>query len=418
MSKNTKLSGQPVICQLLSFIPFHIIDKAVEKHQSDRYYKTMSTKKQLVFILYGVLTKCQSLNSLCKNLLFLEDKLMYAGVDKLPAASTLSDANASRSSVVFGEIYSLLYEHYREFLSDSYLTMKINGEADPKNVVVFDSTTITLFVDIFKGAGRNPITGKKKGGLKAQLALPLHCFVPEIIHLHQAAQNDRVFLGQLDYPSGTILVFDKGYVNYAKFEEWSIAGVGYVTRLNDNADYRVEGSTVAHCSEYANGGIITDQAILLKGNHRARLVTYKDPFSGKVLRFLTNIFDFQAMTIAMLYKCRWNIEVLFKQLKQSFQLSYFFSDSAEGIKTQVWVTLIANLLFTVIHRQLKEAEQFITLVSMASNNLGSYVCFMSLIKHKKLKSEERNLKIVQTTIFDYMKGGVFDTNEKYASNSS
>lgn len=418
MSKNTKLSGQPVICQLLSFIPSHIIDKAVETHQSDRYYKTMSTKKQLVFLLYGVLTRCQSLNSLCKNLLFLEDKLIYAGVDKLPATSTLSDANVNRPSEVFGEIYKLLFEHYRNFLSDSYLTMKINGEADPKNVVVFDSTTISLFVDIFKGAGRNPIDGKKKGGLKAQCALPLNCFVPEVVHLHKAAQNDRVFLGQLDYPSGTILVFDKGYVNYTKFEEWSVDGVGYVTRLNDNADYVIEGSIVPHCSEYANGGIIKDEVIILKGDHRARLVTYKDPFSGKILRFLTNIFDFQAMTIAMLYKCRWIIEVLFKQLKQNFQLSYFFSDSAQGIKTQVWVALIANLLFTVVHRQLKESEHFLTLVSMASNNLGSYVCLVSLIRQNKLKPQDRDLKIVQLTIFDCMKGGVFYKNEKNTMDTS
>jgi IS4 transposase len=418
MSKNTKLSGQPVICQLFSFIPDHIITEAVEKHQSDRYYKTMTTKKQLIFILYGVLTKCHSLNSLCKNLLFLEDKLMYIGVDQLPATSTLSDANKNRDSHVFGDIYSLLYKHYSHVLSDSYLSMKINGEADPRDVIIFDSTTVSLFVDIFKGAGRNPIDGKKKGGLKVQCTLPLSGFVPDVVHIHEAAQNDRVFLGQLNYPAGTILVFDKGYVKYDKYEEWSKTGLKYVTRLNENADYITLESTVFHYSEYANGGIIKDETILLKGCHRARLVTYKDPISGKVLKFLTNLFDFQAITIAMLYKCRWIIEVLFKQLKQNFELSYFFSDSSEGIKTQIWVALIANLLFSVIHRQLKEAEQFLTLVSMASNNLGSYICFVSLIKQKSLRTEDRDLKIIQLSLFDCIGGGVLQKREKPALNSS
>ena len=101
MGKNTNLAGQPVICQLLSFLPRQIVDFCVSQHQSDRYYKTMTTWKQLVFMLYGVVTKCHSLNSLCKNLLFLEDRLTYLGIDKLPAVSPLSDANINRDSVVF-----------------------------------------------------------------------------------------------------------------------------------------------------------------------------------------------------------------------------------------------------------------------------------------------------------------------------
>ena len=105
MPKNTNLAGQPVICQLLSFLPREIIDNCVDSHQSDSYYKTMATWKQLVFLLYGVVTKSHSLNTLCKNLLFLEDKLIYLGIDKLPAVSTLSDTNINRSSEVFASIY-------------------------------------------------------------------------------------------------------------------------------------------------------------------------------------------------------------------------------------------------------------------------------------------------------------------------
>jgi hypothetical protein len=99
MGKNTNLAGQPVICQLLSFLPREILDRCVADHQSDRYHKTLTTYKQLVFMFYGVATRCYSVNSLCKNLLFLEDKLTYPGIDKLPAVSTLSDANINRSSL-------------------------------------------------------------------------------------------------------------------------------------------------------------------------------------------------------------------------------------------------------------------------------------------------------------------------------
>ena len=121
------------------------------------------------------------------------------------------------------------------------------------------------------------------------------------------------------------------------------------------------------------GGIISDQKICLGEGLEARLVVFKDYVSGKVLRFVSNMFDYDVMTIVQLYKYRWNIEVLFKQLKQNFELCYFFSDSTEDIKSQIWIALIAQLIFSVIHRQIKEAEAFVTLVNVASNNMTSYV---------------------------------------------
>lgn len=416
MEQNTKLTGQPIICQLFSFIPEEIIQQAVKEYQSDHYYKTLTTKKQLVFLFYGVITRCKSLNSLCKNLLFLENKLMYIGIDKLPATSTLSDANINRCSDVFGKIYFLLYQHYSKSLSDSYGSFFNTTEIDAFKVILFDATTISLFVDVYKGAGRNPIDGKKKGGLKIQAAMPLSGSVPDVIHLHPAAMNDKNFLGQLNYPKGTIYVFDKGYVNYRIYEQWTQQGIFFVSRLNENASYSTLSHTTNDITEYAAGGIIKDETILFENSHKARLVTYKDPRTGKVLKFISNMFDCSALTIALLYKCRWNMEVLFKQLKQNFELSYFFSDSKEGIKTQIWIALIANLLFTVIHKMIKECEQFITMVSMASNNMGSYVCLISLFKSKRLTEIERNLEIIQLELFNLTKG-VFSKLQNYRPKS-
>ena len=415
MGKNTNLSGQPIICQLLSFIPFEIIKECVGDHKSDYYYKTMSTYRQLVFILYGVISRCHSLRNLCKSLLFLEDKLCYLGIDKLPAISTLSDANIKRNSDVFGSIYHNLYKNYSRYLSDSYIRMFIGGEVDPTKVEVFDSSTVSLFVDVFKGAGRNSLNGKKKGGLKIHAKMPLSGFTPDFIDLTEAASNDKNFLGQLNPAPGTIYVFDKGYVNYKVWKQWTKQGVFYVTRLNDNADYEVLVGQPNHISQYAAGGIISDQIIRLNSDEtvlEARLIIYKDPVSGKVLKFISNMFDYQATTVIQLYKYRWSIEVLFKQIKQNFELGYFFSDSSEGIKTQIWIALIANLIFTVIHRQVKECELFVTIVSMASNNLGSYRCLITLLKRKPPSDDERNIKIVQCELFNNQRGGVFESKGK------
>jgi len=405
MDKSTNFSGQPILCQLLSYIPRDLVDQSVSAHQSDYYYKTMTSYKQMVFLMYGIITKCHSLNNLCKNLVFLEDKLMYLGIDSLPAKSTLSDANMNRDSIVFATLYGKLYEYYKDTLNPAHCGF-IEDEIDMSKVSLFDSSTISLFVDIFKGSGRNSMTGKKKGGLKIHAKLPLTGFVPDLIHITEAACNDKYFLGQLNLASGTINVFDKGYVNYSVWEEWTKNGVFYVTRQNENASFNVVSGKVNHISEYANGGIISDQIIFLECGLKARLIKYLDYVSGNTLCFISNMFDYKADTIILLYKYRWNIEVLFKRLKQNFELSYFFSDSSEGIKSQIWIALIAHLLFSVIHRQIKEAEMFATLVSVAANNMGSYLSIIKVMKARKLNSDERNLKIVQMEIFEVRKGGV------------
>ena len=409
MHKNTNLAGQPVICQLLSFLPRHLVDSCVSDHQSDRYYKTMTTWKQLVFMLYGVVTKCYSLNSLCKNLLFLEDRLTYLGIDRLPAVSTLSDANINRESEVFASIYHQLLVHYKDELRPVESSF-LDGEVDTGKVMIFDSSTISLFVDILKGAGRNPITGKKKGGLKIHAKLPLGGFVPDLIHITAAACNDKSFLGQLVVEKGAIYVFDKGFVNYQKWSEWSEQGAYFVTRLNENADFQVLEGKPNHISEYANGGVISDQVIMLnpsKNPLKARLIIYKDPLTGQILEFVSNMFDHKDRTIILLYKYRWNIELFFKRLKQNFELGYFYSDSMEGIKTQVWIALIANLLFSVIHRQCKEAELFVTIVNLAAINMCSYISLIKIVRSGRLSEQDRDLQKVQLELFILKQGGVF-----------
>jgi len=168
--------------------------------------------------MYGIITKRHSLNNLCKNLVFLEDKLMYLGINNLPAKSTLSDADMNRDSDVFATLYRKLYEYHKDVLNPAHCGF-IEDEIDMSKVSLFDSSTISLFVDIFKGAGRNSMTGKKKGRLKIHTKIPLTGFVPDLIHITEAACNDKYFLGQLKLAPGTINIFDKGYVNYSVWEE-------------------------------------------------------------------------------------------------------------------------------------------------------------------------------------------------------
>jgi IS4 transposase len=405
--QDIKKGGMPIISQLISYIPLHIIDQAVEEHESDKYYKRLKTKEHLAFILYGIIGKLESLNALVKSLAFLGKALIYFGITQLPARSTLADANRNRKSDVFGKIYLLLADYYKIQLSGSYLNGMIDKKIDMKNVKIFDSTTFTLFVDVFTGAGRNKIEGKKKGGIKAHILLSLHSLVPEIVWMSAASKNDKDFLGQLNPQKGEIYVFDKGYVNYNYYSNWTELGVFFVTRLNENGKYEVLESKEILERDAEMDGVIKDEIIMLNtsnGPLRARLITFKSLTTAKTYTFLSNLFEVSATTIAKLYKNRWEIEPFFKQLKQNFELKGFFSDSQEGIKTQIWVALIANLIFTVIHRQIKQDEAFSAMVQMARANMGSFIRFIDVLKVKYWRGNEKNVEKIQLDLFKILEG--------------
>jgi len=326
---------------------------------------------------------------------------------ELPARSTLSDGNCNRNPEVFEKLYGLLYEYYAPIIGNEVCCFFKDSEG-LKKIEIIDSSTITLFGELFKGAGRNTINGVKKGGLKIHTKLPLGGFVPNMVYVTEAACNDKDFLGQLNFQPNTIYLYDKGYVNYKRWEEIISREAYFVTRLNKNAKFETIEEKVYDAVNYADGGLISDKIVELsssKSTINLRLVTYKDPESGKVLKFITNLFEYNYMTIAQLYKYRWGIEVFFKKLKQNFELSYFYSDSSNGIKSQIWIVLIANLLMSVIQVMTKQKEDFSTVVSMAANNMTSYLSLIGIIMQQR-PSKKPNIRIIQLNFFRKT-GGVF-----------
>ena len=382
MSKSNKKfnAGHPIFAQLMGLIPDQVFSKAVVDTGADRYYKKMKVKDHFICLFYGVLTRNSSLRAVCKNIALLGTKLISIGLKRLPSKSTLSDANRKRDSNFFAVLYMGLYKHYKTSLKTNWLN--IGGEVSPDKVEIFDSTTITLFKEILKGAGRNSIDGKKKGGIKAFTKMNLSQGVPDFICYKPASTNENTFLKVLNLRVGSIAVFDKGFNRYKYFDEWTRHNRFFVTRLKENAKYEV----ISENDTSSTPDIVKDQNILLRYREKQssrtvtlRLVTYCDPVSGEILEFLTNLTEYTAMTIALLYKNRWVIEVLFKQIKQNFELKYFLSDSENGIKTQIWIALILNLMFTVLHRRIKEAEDFSTMVQVAAKNLCSYINLQSFL---------------------------------------
>jgi hypothetical protein len=349
------------------------------------------------------MNNCTSLREVTQGIAAYGDKLNHLGLTYTPPRSTLSDANANRKEAFFGVLYQKLYQRNRELLSDSQPEKTLL-----KRMFLIDSTTISLFKAIMKCVGRKAINGKSKGGIKVHTMLNAYEKVPQLIHFTPAATHDHTFLSKLELQAHQIAIFDRAYVDYMQYDKWTSQGVHFVTRLKDNAVY--EGLEDIDISDSCPYEYIKDEkiSIIYKSDQKKektvilRRVVYYDVEKKKLLQFLTNIFDMDTQQIGLLYKQRWQIELLFKQLKQNFPLKYFLGDNENAIKIQIWCTLIANLLFTVVKKGLKEKISFSNLVSFTRQHLFSYHKLTDLINktEKEWRAKYQPKQTAQKSMFD------------------
>lgn len=383
MDKGKNFVGQPILSQILACIPTSTIQKAIRKHNSNHYYKRIPFRVHLVSLLYGVFSYCNGLRELCEGMLACEGKLAHLGLDKAPAKSTLSDANTRRSYLVFESLYFDLLKKYHSFISDS----RLKG-LSIRNLKIIDSSTIRLFSDILQGVGRNPLDGsKKKGGIKVHAMMDAFSGVVEFVRITAAKAHDRLFLYKLDLPANSFLVFDKAYNDYKQFEKWSKEQIWFVTRMKENAVYHVTKVLVDKTKKKHAKGVVKDQLVTVGYKNtvgdivrvKLRRITFIAP-DGKRFIFLTNNILIPASQLAQIYKYRWMIELLFKQIKQNFPLRYFWGNSENAIKMQVYCVLIAQLLMVVIRKKAATKKSFANMITVIRLHLMSYVSLLEFIR--------------------------------------
>lgn len=377
MNKSTHFSGHPIIKQLLSLIPRSIITRTASCFDSDRYYKTCKTHEHLVSMLYAVLSGVSSLRELSTVMLACEGKLSHLGLENFPKRSTLSDANSKRTSEVFASIYYALLSRYGGFLSDSSsLGLPV------KHLKIVDSTTISLFSDILKGVGRNPINGKKKGGIKMHTMINALQDVPCLVRFSSAATHDHTFLKDLELKKGSFVVFDKAYNDYLQYLQWTENDIYFVTRQKDNAVYKsIEEFDL---SDTTSDCVLKDECILVQKKEKSiklRRVAYWDSEKEKAYEFISNNFLLSPEKICEIYRHRWQIETMFKRLKQNFPLKYFLGDSQNAIEIQIWCGLIIQLLMLVIQKKVKRKWAYSNMVSMIRLHLMSYINLYSFMEN-------------------------------------
>lgn len=399
--KEIKFVGQPILKQILKLIDAVNIQGLINKHQSDHYYKAFKTRTHLITMLFGIFSRCDSMTEICEGLRALGGKLNHLGMEKAPAKSTASDGLRNRGQEFFEDLYFALVKKYQSFLSDSRtfgLTFK--------EVLLIDSTTIRLFSDILKGVGRNPKgDGKKKGGLKVHMLIDAVQSVGRFVKVTAAKVHDKNFLKSLELISHSMIVFDRAYNYYHQFALWTQQQVYFVTRLKKNAVYTVVEELRKHYRKKGQAKVLSDEIIELEYNPedengkkqtnatqkiRLRKVCYQDE-KNRYYEFLTNNFEITAEEVAFLYKKRWGIEIMFKKMKQNFQLHYFYGENVNAIYTQVWCTLIAQLLLTVIQKIAKVKKAFSIVASLVRIHLISMLDLNQLLRsNNRMFSKQNN----------------------------
>lgn len=399
MNKGTFYTGQPIFNQVLNFIPRQLVTTVARELGGDHYYKSFRTYEHLVTMLYAVFNHCTCIREVTTGLLAWDKRIHHLGIDAHPRRSTISDANRKRSSELFEHIYLRLLARYQGVLPDSRRQSRKN------NLYLFDSTSIALFQQILKGAGRNRHDGQRKGGIKVHTLLHASTDLPTMIRFSAATDNDSPFLNQVQLPKGSVIVFDKGYRNYKMYNHFSEQHITWVTRNRNHNVHRVI-ERYAVNDHQKQHGITSDHHIELGHNHhsnvikaRARLIGYKDPITKKRFQFLTNNQELSPLTIANYYRQRWQIETFFKRIKQNYPLHYFLGDNENAIQIQIWCSLIADLLLKVIKVGTKSAMAFSNIVGLIRLHLMTYMDLRSFLKspEKSLLQKIKQQKILTIT---------------------
>jgi len=319
-------------------------------------------------MLFCQLGRADTLREICNGLACCLGRLVHLGITKAPCRSTLSYANEHRPAALFEDLFWTASDRFRE---QQALGGRRNKFRFKNKLLSLDSTTISLCLAMFPWAKFR----RAKGGVKAHVLLDHDDYLPAYVLLTDAKRSDVKLAYSFRLNPGSIVAIDRGYIDYALFARWSMAGVFFVTRLKDNATFEV----VEECQLPANRNILADQIIRLTGARaRAdypellRRVVVWDAVNECEIVLLTNLLEFGATTIAAIYKERWKIELFFKALKQNLTVKTFVGTSENALRIQIWTALIALLLLKWLHHLSKANWSLSVLASMLRLNLFTY----------------------------------------------
>jgi len=346
----------------------------VRKHGAEDYSKRYSSWDHFVAMLFCQLAQAKSLREICGGLACTIGKLRHLGMKEPPNKSTLSYANTHRPWEMFRDLF--------------YETMNMCKTAAPKNhkfrfrnkVLSLDATTISLCLALFPWAEFR----RTKGAVKLHLLLDHDGYFPAYAYLSNGNKHDVTIARKISLPPGSIVTMDRGYNDYKLFGSWTKERIFFVTRMKDNADYRVMEENLIPIT----GNVLRDQLIRFNGfyaqedcPHTLRRVVVWDSENEREIVLLTNHLKFGANTISAIYKDRWQIELFFKALKQNLKIKTFVGTTENALAIQIWTALIAMLLIKYLQFKSKFGWSLSNLVAFLRWNLFTYRDLWGWIDH-------------------------------------
>jgi len=352
--------GKTLFAQVMEYVPWKTFGRIIERHRGDAGVRTLDCADLFRLMAFSQLTWRESLRDIESCLAANQGKLFHMGFRGAPARSTLSDALNQRDWHIYHELAMRLILRARNLYAKDTPIPELDA-----TIYALDSTTIDLCLSLFDWA---PFRSTK-AAVKMHTLLDLRGAIPAFIHISDGKMGDVKVLDILPIEAGAFYVMDRGYVDFDRLYRIHQAGAFFVTRAKRGMDARRVYSTRTD----RNTGVICDQLIRLNGFYVARdypehlrRIKYKDPESGKTLVFLTNNTALTALTIATLYKSRWQVELFFKWIKQHLRIKRFLGTSENAVKTQIWCAVSTYVLIAIIKKELQLDSSLYTMLQILS----------------------------------------------------
>ena len=337
--------GQTVFAQLLEFIPSYEFQVCVDRYQGNRYVKDFSCWDQFLCLVFAQLTDRTSLRDIETCLRAQQPKLYHMGFRGRVSRATLADANEARDWRIYRDFAQVLIGMARDLYRDESFGVELS-----ETVYAFDSTTVDLCLSLFPWAQFR----RRKSAVKLHTLLDVRGSIPTSVYVTGGQVHDVNLLDQLLLEVGAFYLMDRGYVDFARLYVFTQACAFFITRAKKNLQFYLRTSRPVDRST----GVRCDQIIRLTGIRTAqrypdtlRRIVYFDAEKESRLTFLTNNFSLLPLTIAQLYRARWQVELFFRWIKQHLHIKAFYGTSANAVKTQVWVALSVYVLVAIVKKQ-------------------------------------------------------------------
>ena len=339
--------GRTVFSQLMDGLPKYEFDLCVARYRGNFRVRSLPSYEQFLIMAFAQLTYRESLRDIETCLGVVGTKLYHSGIRQAPARSTLADASEKRDWRIFADFAQQLMAQASVLYADEPFGVELKHAA-----YALDSTTIDLCLSLFPWAKFR----RTKAAIKLHTLLALRGNYPTVVIVTPGSVHDVNILDQLAFEAGSFYIFDRGYVDFARLHRLHLSGAFFVTRAKKNFRFSRRYSQPVDKST----GLLLDQTVALVGFYALRnyptalrRIGYRDPLTGKKLVFLTNNFTVPALTIAQLYRCRWQIELFFKWIKQHLRIKNFYGTSDNAVRTQVWIAIAVYVLVALLKKRLK-----------------------------------------------------------------